>query len=43
MEATDLSGFDLLFSHKEVWSGVGDGGEAAVDGVPSGASFAHVS
>ena len=43
VEATDLSGFDLLFSHKEVWSGFGDGGEAEADGVPSGASFAHVS
>ena len=43
VEATDLSGFDLLFSHKEVWDGFGDGSERAVDGVPAGASFADVS
>ena len=41
--ATDLSSFDVLFCHKEVWDGFGDGGEAAADGVPAGASLAHVS
>jgi hypothetical protein len=43
VEATELSIFDQLFCHKEVWSGFGDGSKAEVDGVPSGASFAHVS
>jgi hypothetical protein len=43
VETTQLSSFDLLFSHKEVWSGCGDGSETEADGVPSRASFAHVS
>lgn len=42
VEATELSSFDLLFCHKEVWDGFGDGGEGAADGVPAGASFADV-
>jgi len=42
VEATQLSSFDLLFCHKEVWSGCGDGGEAEAGGMPSGAPFAHV-
>jgi Integrase core domain len=43
VETTQLSSFDLLFCHKEVWSGCGDGSETEADGVPSRASFAHVS
>jgi hypothetical protein len=43
VEAVELSQFDLLFQHKEVWDGCGDGGEATAHGVPSGAPFAHVS
>jgi hypothetical protein len=43
VEAVELSQFDLLFQHKEVWDGFGDGGEATADGVPPGAPFAHVS
>src|SRR5262249_6072604 len=29
VEATDLSSFDVLFDHREVWDGVTDGGETA--------------
>jgi Integrase core domain len=43
VEAVELSQFDVLFQHKEVWDGFGDRGEAAADGVPSGAAFADVS
>ena len=43
VEATELSCFDMLFCHKEVWSGFSDGSENAADGVPAGASFADVS
>jgi hypothetical protein len=43
IDTTDLSSFDMLFYHKEVWSGVGDGGETTAGGVPAGASLAHVS
>jgi hypothetical protein len=43
VEATDLSWFDMLFEYKEVWDGFADGSEAAVGGVPAGASLAHVS
>jgi hypothetical protein len=43
VEATELSSFDLLFRHKEVWDGVGDGGESAADGVPARTPPAHVS
>jgi len=43
VEATELSSFDLLFCHKEVWDGFGDGSEGAADGVPAGAPFADVS
>jgi Integrase core domain len=43
VEATDLSSFDALFYHKEVWDGFGDGGEAAARGLPARASLAHVS
>jgi Mu transposase, C-terminal domain len=43
VEATDLSSFDVLFYHKEVWDGFGDGGEAAARGVPARAALAHVS
>jgi hypothetical protein len=43
VEATDLSSFDVLFDHKEVWDGIGDRGEATACGVSAGASPAHVS
>ena len=43
VEATELSSFDLLFCHKEVWDDFGDGSEGAADGVPAGAPFADVS
>jgi hypothetical protein len=43
VEATDLSWFDMLFEHKEVWDGFADGSEAAAGGMPAGASLAHVS
>jgi hypothetical protein len=43
VEATDLSSFDMLFNHREVWDGFGVGGEATARGVPAGASPAHVS
>ena len=43
VEATDLSWFDMLFEHKEVWDGLADGSEAAAGGMPAGASLAHVS
>ena len=35
VEATDLSTFDMLFYHKEVWDGLADGGEAAARGMPA--------
>jgi hypothetical protein len=41
VEATDLSSFDMLFNHKEVWDGFADGSEAAARGVPAGTSPAH--
>ena len=43
IDATELSIFDMLFQHKEVWDDFGDGGESPADRVPAGASFAHVS
>jgi hypothetical protein len=43
VEATDLSSFDVLFYHKEVWDGFADGGETTARGVPAGAPPAHVS
>jgi hypothetical protein len=43
VEDTDLLWFDMLFEHKEVWDGFADGSEAATDGMPAGASLAHVS
>lgn len=43
VDATDLSSFDELFCHKEVWDGFGDGGEAAARGMLAGAPPAHVS
>lgn len=43
VEATDLSSFDLLFKHKEVWDGFTDGSAAAACGMPARASLAHVS
>lgn len=43
VEAAELSSFDVLFRHKEVWDGIGDGGETAVGGVPTGAALAGVS
>ena len=42
VESTDLSSFDQLFWHKEVWDGFGDGSETTADGVPAGAAFADV-
>lgn len=42
VEAIDLSWFDMLFEHKEVWDGFADGSEAAAGGMPAGASLAHV-
>ena len=35
VEATDLSSFDMLFKHKEVWDGFADGSEAAARGMPA--------
>jgi hypothetical protein len=43
VELTNLSSFDALFQHKEVWHGIGVGSETTADGVPSRASSAHVS
>jgi hypothetical protein len=43
VELTNLSSFDALFQHKEVWHGIGVGDETAADGVPSRAPSAHVS
>jgi hypothetical protein len=43
VEAAELSSFDLLFCHKQVWDGLGDGGESAAAGVPARAAFADVS
>jgi hypothetical protein len=43
VEATDLSSFDVLFCHKEVWDGFADGSETKARGVPAGAPPAHVS
>jgi hypothetical protein len=42
IEATELSSFDVLFDHKEVWDDFADGGEAAACGVPERTSLAHV-
>jgi hypothetical protein len=42
IDATELSIFDMLFHHKEVWDDFGDGGESPADRVPAGAAFAHV-
>jgi hypothetical protein len=42
VEAAELSSFDTLFEHKEVWDGFGDGVEAAVGGVPAGTALAGV-
>ena len=41
VEMFDLSSFDVLFCHKEVWDGFGNAGEPAADGVPAGAPLAH--
>lgn len=43
VEATNLSCFDMLFEHREVWDGSAYGSEAAAGGMPTGASPAHVS
>jgi hypothetical protein len=43
VDSTDLSTFDMLLQYKEVWDGVGAGGETTAGGVPSRAPFAHVS
>ena len=43
VDATELSSFDELFTHKEVWDGFGHGSESPADGVPARASFADVS
>jgi hypothetical protein len=41
VEACDLSTFDELFFHREVWDGVGNAGETAADGVPEGTPFTY--
>jgi hypothetical protein len=43
VDPTELSSFDVLFNHKEVWDGFGDGGERPADRVPAGASLTDVS
>jgi hypothetical protein len=43
VELTNLSSFDELFRHKEVWDGIGVGAETTAGGVPSRAPSAHVS
>jgi hypothetical protein len=43
VELTDLSSFDVLFQHKEVWDGVGVGSETAALGVAARAPSAHIS
>jgi hypothetical protein len=43
VDATELSIFDMLFDHKEVWDDISDGGETSACGVPTRAAFAHVS
>ena len=40
VEMFDLSSFDVLFCHKEVWDGFGNAVESAADGVPAGAPLA---
>jgi hypothetical protein len=39
----DLSDFDELFSHKEVWDGSQGGCEGEVDGLLAGAALADLS
>jgi len=41
VEMFDLSSFDVLFCHKEVWDGFGSASKAAAVGVSAGAPFAH--
>jgi hypothetical protein len=43
VEVIDLSSFDVLFQHREVWDGVAVGTETAADGVASRAPSAYVS
>jgi hypothetical protein len=43
VEMADLMSFDVLFDHKEVWDGFGDGSEATARGVPERTAPAHVS
>jgi len=43
VELTNLSSFDELFRHTEVWDGIGVGAETTAGGVPSRAPSAHVS
>src|SRR5271157_741186 len=43
VELTNLSSFDELFRHKEVWDCIGVGAETTAGGVPSRAPSAHVS
>jgi hypothetical protein len=43
VEVTNLSSFDVLFQHKEVWHGAGVGGETTAGGVAARTSSAHVS
>jgi hypothetical protein len=43
IELPNLSSFDVLLSHKEVWHGVGVGDETAAGGVASRAPSTHVS
>jgi hypothetical protein len=43
IELPNLSSFDVLLQHREVWDGVGVGGETTAGGVASRAPSAHVS
>jgi hypothetical protein len=43
VDVTELSSFDVLFQHREVWDGVDVGDETAAEGVPSRAPSAYVS
>ena len=43
VEVADLMSFDVLFDHKEVWDGFGDGSEATARGVPERTALGYVS